>query len=449
MSEPSEQATSSERQQSGRGLTALTVTQFLGVLNDNILKGIVTYMVIDGLWAGQLGDGGQGYVAMCLTIPFLLISGFAGEVADKHSKRTISVCMKYAEIPIALLAAFGFYIQNLWITLASLLALSAQSAIFGPAKYGMIPELVPPSRLSQANGLVNMMSNVAVLFGTIAAGVIADRYSPQANSGAEGILWLPGLSLLLVAVAGVAAVVFLPPLKSGNPDIRFSSNPFSVYVKSLKSMANSTLLLIVLADGYFYLLAGVALLILPEYTVVLQQYGVSRTETGILMAILGIAIGVGSAIAGVVSGRGIRPILVPIGAAGLTLFFVLLGTVPPTLPDLPEMVRIAACPHALLILGAGISAGFYIIPLQSLIQYRSAPEERGQILGTHGAIAFLFLTVAAGFYKVIRPLFGTEGQEQHPERIFLICAGLMVAGAGFLLWKLRQKGLTFAPVADE
>jgi len=111
------------------GLAALTLTQFLGALNDNILKGVVMYMVIDGAWAGMLGDGGQGYVSLCLTVPFLMISGFAGEVADRHSKRTISVWMKYAEVPIALVAAVGFRTDNLWITLSSLLALSAQSAV--------------------------------------------------------------------------------------------------------------------------------------------------------------------------------------------------------------------------------------------------------------------------------------------------------------------------------
>lgn len=436
------------------GLAALTLTQFLGALNDNILKGVVMYMVIDGAWAGMLGDGGQGYVSLCLTVPFLMISGFAGEVADRHSKRTISVWMKYAEVPIAFVAAVGFVTDNLWITLSSLLALSAQSAVFGPAKYGMIPELVPPSRLSQANGLINMMTNVAVLVGTIAAGIIADKYSPQEASTA-GQLWLPGATLLCVAAAGVAAVMFLPRLPAGNPEIRYSRNPVRVYLKTIQSMSRSPLLLIVLADGYFYLLAGLALLILPEYTVVLARYAVSRSEVSILLAILGIAIGLGSAVAGFVSGRGIKPVLIPIGAAGLTISFVLLGTIPPTLPDMAEGIRIVASSHAMFILFAGVSAGFYLIPLQSLIQFRSSPEERGQVLGTHGAIAFLFLSIASLVYPIIRPLFGTvegelkTGEPQHPEKIFLICAALMVLGAGVLLWKLKQKGLTLAPVADD
>ena len=158
--------------QSVRGFMALVLTQFFGATNDNILKGVLIYMVIDGSWTGQLGVGGQGVVSLCLTLPFLLLSGFGGQVADRHSKRNISVLMKLAEIPIALLALIGFWTGSLSLTLAALVALSSQSAIFGPAKYGMIPELVSTAQLSRANGLINMMTNVAVIVGTLAAGQI-------------------------------------------------------------------------------------------------------------------------------------------------------------------------------------------------------------------------------------------------------------------------------------
>ena len=77
-----------------RGFLSLIVTQFLGAVNDNILKGVLIYMVIEGSWTGKLGSGGQGIVSLCLTLPFLLLSGFAGEFADRHSKRYVSVLMK-------------------------------------------------------------------------------------------------------------------------------------------------------------------------------------------------------------------------------------------------------------------------------------------------------------------------------------------------------------------
>ena len=84
-----------------RGFLSLIMTQFFGAANDNILKGVLIYMVIDGAWAGQLGSGGQGIVSVCFTLPFISLSGYAGQFADRNSKRYVSVLVKVIEIPIA------------------------------------------------------------------------------------------------------------------------------------------------------------------------------------------------------------------------------------------------------------------------------------------------------------------------------------------------------------
>lgn len=427
-----------------RGFLSLIITQFFGAMNDNILKGVLTYMVIDGAWAGDLGSGGQGIVGMCFTIPFILLSGYAGQFADRNSKRTVSVLVKVVEIPIAVVGLVGFWTGNLWITLASLIALTCQSAFFGPAKYGMIPELVDDGELSRANGTINMMTNIAVIVGTLAAGVISDRYDPlPAANGevAEGMLWLPGVTLVLVAVAGLAAVLFLTPLQPGDKNLRYNWNPLAVYMGAIREMAKTRLLMVMLAWGYFYLLAGLALLIIPEYTVVL---GINRAEASVLLGVMGVAIGVGSAAAGLISGHRIEPRLIPIGAAGITIFFVLLGILPTWLPQWGPYVRVALSSVSACIFGAGFFAGFYIIPLQALLQKLSPDDERGRFLGTANGVSFTFLTVSAGLYWIIRPLFG-----ETPQRIFLISAAMMAVGAAFFIWKLRGTGLIIGSVRHE
>jgi acyl-[acyl-carrier-protein]-phospholipid O-acyltransferase/long-chain-fatty-acid--[acyl-carrier-protein] ligase len=125
-----------------RGFVALLVTQFLGAANDNVLKTVLVFVVVSGVWAGQLGDGGQGIVSLCMFLPFVLFSGYGGQLADRYSKTWMSVRLKLLEIPIALVALLGFALGNLWITMAAMWLLAMQSAFFGPAKYGMIPELV-------------------------------------------------------------------------------------------------------------------------------------------------------------------------------------------------------------------------------------------------------------------------------------------------------------------
>src|SRR5690606_14946125 len=120
-----------------------------------------------------------------LTIPFILFSGMAGQLADRFSKRLVMVVVKIAEVPIALLALAGLLAQNLWITLAALLLLATQSAMFGPSKYGVVPEIVGEDRLSQANGLLNMLTNIAVIIGSLLAGPLSTAYDPDPATGAE------------------------------------------------------------------------------------------------------------------------------------------------------------------------------------------------------------------------------------------------------------------------
>ena len=401
-------------------------------MNDNILKGVLTFMVIDGAWAGDLGKGGQGIVGMCFTIPFILLSGYGGQIADLFSKRKVLIGVKVAEIPIALIGLLGFWIGNLWITLASLILLTCQSSFFGPAKYGVIPELVDDRELSRANGTINMMTNVAVIVGTLAAGFISDAYSPQ--GGGDAWLWLPGVSMLIVACMGLGSAVVMNRLKPGDKDLVWEWNPFSTYIDSIKEMSKSKLLMVMLAWGYFYLLAGLALFIVPEYTVVL---GVNRALASVLLGVMGVAIGIGCAVAGILSGHRIETRLIPVGALGLIIFFALLALVPPTkMPNAPTLSDVALSNVALFIFGAGFSAGFYIVPLQALLQKMSPDDERGRFLGTANACSFTFLTIAAGLYAIIRNGFGNA-----PQRIFLICSLLMLAGAGYFLWRLRGTGL--------
>ena len=410
-----------------RGFLSLIVTQFFGAMNDNILKVVLTFMVIGGgVWQGQLGDGGQGVVTVCFTVPFLILSGIAGQIADRHSKRSVTLWVKIAEIPIAMVAAVGFYIENLWVVLTALIALTCQSAFFGPAKYGMIPELVDDSDLSRANGTINMMTNLAAIGGTLVAGNVSDTY-------AAGLHWMPGLILLMISFAGLASAIFMTPLKAVDRDLRYALNPFATYVQAIREMSKSKLLMVMMAWGYFYLLAGIALSILPEYYQVLDptgELGITRFEASVLMGVLGVAIGLGCAVAGLISGHKIEPRLIPIGALGLTIFFALLAAVPPWVPDMRYLVRVGFSNVAMFVIGAGVFAGFYIIPLQALLQKLSPGDERGRFLGTANAVSFAFLTVAGILVAVVL------GQFADRQKIFYLSSFLMATGSIFFLWKL-------------
>ena len=423
------------------GFLGLMVAQFFGAMNDNLLKVILAFAVVRGVWEGQLGDGGEGIVSVCFTLPFLLLSGFAGQIADRYSKRTVTLWVKIAEIPIALLAGIGFYFENLYLTLLALVALTCQSSFFGPAKYGMIPELVSDKNLSRANGSINMMTNIAVILGTVIAGSASVRYH-----GGEDLVraaWLPGVLFVGTAILGFVASLLITRLQPGDRDLDINYNPFSIYKVTIEKMAQTRLLTVMMAWGYFYLLAGLALSTLFRYPEVLN---VGDDEASVLMGVLGIAIGLGCAIAGFISGDRIEPRLTTIGAAGLVIFFFLLAAVPPWMPDMQPMIRVALSNVAFFIFFAGFFAGFYIIPLQALLQKLSPDDERGQFLGTANAVSFAFMTVAGLLYWVI---MSTPAFSNRPQRMFYVSSGLMLVGALFFLWKLRDTGILIGSKPDD
>ncbi len=420
-----------------RAFMSLVATQFFGAANDNIIKGVLTFMVIGGgIWEGKLGAGGQGIAGMCLSVPFILLSGYAGQLADRFSKRQVVMWVKIAEIPIAIAAGIGFYTGNLWITLLAFIALASQSAFFGPAKYGMIPELVDDTQLSRANGTINMMTNLAVIAGTIAAGFISDMYWIKPTDDVQGFVrfaWIPGLAMIAVAIGGLLVACLMHPLEPAAKNLKFNWNPFSTYIHSVREMSKTRLLMVMLAWGYFYMIAGLVLFVVPEYNAIL---GVKDSEAAILMGIMGISIGIGCAAAGYISGDHIEPKLIPFGAAGLVIFFFLLAAIPPWMPDLQPYLRVAFSNVAFLIVCAGFCAGFYIIPLQAALQKLSPDDDRGRFLGTANCCSFLFITLSAVIFMSIRGGFGDR-----PQNIFYVCSGLMAAGAAFFLWRLRGTGL--------
>ena len=406
----------SRRRLFNRGFNSLLVTQFLGAANDNILKQCLVFMVATGIWSGSLaegglGEGGQVVPTICLTAPFILMSGYAGQIADRFSKRSVTLVVKLAELPIALLAMLGFCLQNLWLTLVGMLLLATQSAFFGPAKYGMIPELVEERELSRANGLLNMLTNLAVIVGSLAAGPLSDLFDPKraATVTAQPVLWAPGAALVVIALLGIVSALFMPKLEAHRPDLKYDLNPFRTYGQSLRQMAKGPLLAVVLAWSAFYMIGMIALLVLPEYERILS---ISYTKTSYLLGLLGVAIAIGSVITGVISGDRIRPNLIPIGALGMTVCFVLLGVLTPSYGSV-----------ALLIFLAGFSAGFYIIPLQALMQYLSPHDERGRFLGTANALSFCFTTFGALLFWVASNPIGMPA-----NRIHLICGALALVG---------------------
>lgn len=469
---------SNRRPIANRGFLSLLAVSFFGAANDNILKQILILMVAGGgLWANRLGDGSQGVVGLVLTLPFIFLSGYAGQIADKFSKQQVMLWVKIAEIPIALIAFAGLIFGSFWLSLLALLLLAVQSSFYGPAKFGAIPDLVDDHRLSQANGLINAISNVAVILGSLAAGPLADMYYPtipaEGPSGAvvasaednadptnadssqvklvpnpnqAPLRWPAGAALLVVAAAGLGAVLLMPKMKAVAPDLKLSKDIFGSHVQTFKD-SNRPLLVVLFSWSGFYMIGMLALLLLPDYREILL---VTNTSITVTVGLLAIAIVIGSVLVAVLSGKTIRPYFALIGAFGMTACFLTMGLVSKEFlgKEIPEFSLLvitvgptSAAGLKALVFMIGFFAGFYIVPLQSLLQFLSPSDERGRFFGTANALSFVFTSAASLLY------WGLKGGLGVPtERVPLVCAALALVGTLVGMFELNrimaaQKGL--------
>ncbi|MEE2682136.1 MAG: MFS transporter [Planctomycetota bacterium] len=409
-----------------RGFCSLMLMQFAGAMNDNILRGLISVSVATGgIWAATAVGRSLGtpVVGLCLTVPFLLFSGWGGQVADRYSKRSMMIILKLIETPLAILALVGFMLGSVNLALLTLVLIATQSAFYGPVKYGVIAELVDRRRLGPANGWISMSTQIAIVGGSLLGAVISDWYAPDGTR--YHLVWVPGVFVLFFALLGLVPTFLIPRLAAKEPSLRVGWNPFATYLPSLRQMADGPILGVALAWAGFWLVGMIALSALPDLQSELAPPGtrVSPVRAMVLVSILGIFSGIGSALCGLLSRNGIKAIHVPLGAAGMTIFFFLIGITPVSFWSIATFAA-----------GGGFCAGFYLIPLWTLIQDRSPDGERGRYLGTANAISFAFMTVGAVIYAV-----WSKGLGLGVSQVFLLNAGLALVGC--VLFLIRRKRL--------
>lgn len=395
-----------------RGFASLLATQFFEAASDNVIKGTLSFAVAVGApWERVFGEGGNGLVGLVFTLPFILLSAFGGRIADRHSKSRVTVVLKAVSMGVAAFTAVEFARGSAWGALAALAMFSVVSAFFGPVKYGMIAELVEPRQLARANGIVNMSTNVAVIVGMLVAGLVAQRWKAGFVDGAPAgdSAWLPGAAMGIAVMLGFLTCLTLPRLAPQNPGLPVDLNPFSTYVATLRAMSHGPLLATALAWTFFYFVAGVVLLILPDYSAFL---GVSDDRTSLLMAALAVAIGMGCLVAAYLDEPRRRARFVLVGAAGLACGFAALGLAPARFD-----VTVA------LLAASGFVAGFYIIPLQSNLQALAPDEARGRVLGTANGLSFVMAGAGSVLFMAVR----RAGMPSN--RVFLVLAACCAAMA--------------------
>ena len=393
------------------------MTQGLGAFNDNIFKNaLAAVLVFEGSRLGGLNtDQVVNLSAMLFILPFFLFSALFGQFADKYEKSLQIRRVKLFEVVIMALATLGFWTDSLPLLLFVLFLLGLQSTIFGPIKYGILPQILKPQELVGGNALVEMGTFVAILAGTIAG--------PQlAGIDVSWPYWV-GATGLAVAVTGYLFSLRIPRAEAVAPDLDINWNIFSETIHNLKFLnENRVVLNSVLGISWFWFFGATFLVQIPSYSQ--NVLGGDENLMSGLLALFIVGISTGSLLCEKLSGRQVEIGLVPFGAIGLTLFGLDLYFASPTTPG--EALTIGAfladgsnwriIADLMLI---GVFGGFYIVPLYALVQSRSAPDHRSRVIAGLNILNALFMVIAAIMAMLILGPVGLSIPE-----LFLITAVL-------------------------
>jgi acyl-[acyl-carrier-protein]-phospholipid O-acyltransferase/long-chain-fatty-acid--[acyl-carrier-protein] ligase len=401
-----------------RGFWSLIVTQFEGAFNDNALKTLVTFIGLDMALSAGMHKALVPLTGALFALPFILFSMTGGFFADHFSKRTVTVSVKVLEVFIMAFAAVGFALKNLPIGLAAILLMGVHSAIFGPSKYGLLPELLPVKRLSWGNGILELGTFLAIILGMMVGAEFFDFFAGRQ-------VW-SGAILVGFALVGLAFSLGITRVPAADPARQFRANflgDLSVQIRLMRS--DRVLWLACLGNMYFFFLAA-----LVQFGVI--DYGehvlkVDATHTTRLWAAVAVGIGLGSFAAGYLSGGKIEYGLVPLGSLGLAVFAAWLWQ--PGLSFLQLLPILAAL---------GFFGGFFIVPVSAILQHRPAKEHKGAILAAASWLSWVGILVASAFYWVI-----ATALQQGPRGVFLIGAFVTLAATVYLVWLLPDSLLRF------
>ncbi|MFC4259987.1 MFS transporter [Marinobacter lacisalsi] len=410
------------------------LTQFAGAFNDNLFKNalllIVTYSA-----AGLLGmplDVITNLAAMLFILPFFLFSGIAGQVADRYEKSSVIRWIKLAEVVIMGLAAIGLWYGWYEVLLLLLFLTGTQSAFFGPVKYAILPQVLKDKELVGGNALVETGTFVAILLGTLVAGVMMKW--PQAQQ-------LVAVAVALLAVAGLISALLIPKAPAAAPDLKVSLHPLRETWKLMAiARENHNVFLSILAISWFWFLGAAYLTQFPSFAK--SDLMGDETVVTLLLAIFTIGVAAGSIACERLSGHRIELGIVPIGSLGLSLFGLDLYLNMPEQPIPSDWWMILTDAYyrqvAIDLLAIGIFGGLFIVPLYAFVQRETAPDKRARVIAALNVFNALFMVASALLGILMLGLFGLSIPE-----FFLVLAIMNLAVAAFVYQQVPEFALRF------
>jgi len=384
---------------------AYLYTQFFSALNDNVhamaiglylAKASGTDETAAGLW--------QSVIGAAFVIPFILLSPLAGSLSDRHNKRTILILAKWTEVlpmSVSVGASFLPAPARYYGLVAGIFLMEVRAAFFSPAKYGILAEIRPGDRLVRANGIVQMLTMIAIVAGEAVGGFSLQGLELQKTM----------LLCLALSIVGSLLSTFIPDGAPGHPGQRLQLNPIGGVWNTVRQMKADRVLIVTLFTlSAFWLVSYVFKMNIPVFGKF--ALGIDSGRTSLLWAVVSIGIGLGAGLAALVKEPGKSMGLVLPGVIGMAACSVAAGLWAHTFAS-------AALTLGLL----GVFGGLYLVPQTSVFQARSPGDRRGSYLALQNFSNYGFMLMASLLYALLKKLNFESG------RIFLVVGvGLVAVG---------------------
>lgn len=408
-------------------------TQFFGALNDNFFKNamviLIAYQGVElwGLDPAMLVPAAGGV----FILPFFLFSATAGQIADKYEKATIVRVTKVTEFVIMCIACLGFYQESFEMLFLVLFCMGAQSAFFGPLKYGIIPALVKDNELVMANAFISTGTFVAILVGTIMGGLIPlDNY----------VLPL-GIGLTLMSAVGIFTSQFINKVGVIYPDIKVDYSFFRPTWEILKLTArDKKIFKTVIGISWFWFMGAAILSILPTYSK--DVLGGDKTVATLFLALFTIGMGVGSFLVAKISDKKVEIGVVPtagvlMGVFLIDLYFTAgLYTKPEELIGIKEFIRQDWAWRAVLDLFLiSIFGGMYTVPQMTYLQEISDPGILARTIAGNNIWNALFMVTASVVVMLLIP--------KGIPFVCLVLGALHICMSYLIYWFYSEQGVRF------
>lgn len=417
-----------------RQFLPLFLTQFFGAFNDNAYKLAMLTLISYHLSHSQMqSEYYQSLAGALFIIPFFLFSATAGQLADKYDKAFMSQLVKVFELFLMILGGLAFYNGSIFLMMFVLTGMGIHSSFFGPIKYAILLDHLPKQELLSATGLIEASTFIAILLGTTLGTLAIGTQS--------AVPYTAIIITLMAAFAGLISSVFIPPAPSVAMNFKVEYNIWRSTTTMMKQVKeDSAILYALLTISWFWLIGGVILIKLPDYTH--YVLGANTTVFALFLALFSIGIALGSLMINRILHGKITLKIVPLAMIALSVFmFDLYWASPinevhdPLLTLLTFFTSIAHWRIAIDLLMLSFSAGLFIVPLYAYLQVESHPERRARTIAVNNIYNALFMVLGT---FIVMLLLSFNLSIAHVFLIFSLLNGVAVVVLFFFIKKIKR-----------